>query len=136
VLKSRQFTFGRLYTWTLTFYYDKASDTLHIRSPWTDPGEWIDLGEGVRIRVRPESEDALEFEVKNFEKGFLAKRPDLATAWTQVKPNPIALRRMENTPFLGLFLCRVQQLISNRADQPKPPNGKALSVPGEASKVA
>ena len=130
--KGASITFGRLHTWTLTFYYNRATDTLYIRSPWNLPGAWIDLPDGVKVKVNADTGDALEFEVKDLARGFLSKRPDVARAWSQVTPSPIALRRMENTPFIDLFLAHVQQLISNHTREVKPGNGQVAVQPGVA----
>lgn len=121
--KSHAITFGRLHTWTLTFYYDKGRDVLTIRAPWREeapsaagepPQLAIDLPEGVRVTVERTSGEALAFTIPAFRKRFLAVRPDLAALWEQVKPSPIALRRMENTPFIGSFLEHMERLAYDR----------------------
>ncbi len=120
MFKSQAITFGRLHTWTLTFYYKKDTDTLTIRAPWNQPGVWVDLPDQVRIRVDPQTGEAVEFVIASFRKDFLAKRPDLAALWGQVKPSPIALRRRENTPFIDLFLEHMEQLAYDRDRQLHP----------------
>ena len=114
-------TFGRLHTWTLTFYYDKAADTLSIRAPWKHAAVWVDLADNVRIKVDPQTGEAVEFQIKAFGGQFLAGRPDLAALWGQVKPSPIALRRMENTPFIHHFLEHMERLTYDR-EQPVDPS--------------
>ncbi|MBI3744276.1 MAG: hypothetical protein HY261_08345 [Chloroflexi bacterium] len=120
MFKAEAITFGRLHTWTLSFYYDKRRDWLAIRAPWPAGGRWIELPDNLRIKVDPQTGDALEFQIKDFQKVFLAKRPDLQPQWEQIKPSPIALRRMENTPFIHHFLEHVQQLTYQRGEQLRP----------------
>lgn len=119
--KSQAITFGRLHTWTLTFFFDKATDTLTIRAPWPQDGEWVDLPDGLHVKVDPQTGEAYEFRIEGFHSVFLAKRSDLAASYTQIKPAPIALRRMENTPFIHQFLEHVGQLTSRPEEQVKPP---------------
>lgn len=120
MFKGDAITFGRLHTWTLSFSYDKKTDVLIIRSPWQQAGAWVDLPDGVRIKVDPQTGDALEFHIASFTRAFLAKRPDLQATWGQVKPNPIALKRMEATPFIRHFLEHMEQLAYQRAKQLEP----------------
>ncbi len=120
MFKSEAITFGRLHTWTLTFHYRKETDTLTVRAPWSQPGVWVEVPDKVRIRVDPQTGEAAEFVIQDFRKGFLAKRPDLLALWGQVKPSPIALRRMENTPFIALFLEHMEQLTYRRERQIHP----------------
>lgn len=120
MFKSEAITFGRLHTWTLSFFYDKAADALAIKSPWSGEGAWVDLPDGIRVRVDPQTGDAVEFRVAAFRAAFLAGRPNLAALWGQVKPSPIALRRMENTPFIHGFLEHVGQLAYQRDEQLDP----------------
>ena len=120
MLKGHAITFGRLYTWTLTFYYAKEKDMLTIRSPWQEEGVWIDLPDDVRIKADPQTGEAVEFEIEGFQRSFLAKRPDLQPLWGQIKPTPIALRRMENTPFIGEFLEHMERLAYDRERQLDP----------------
>ena len=49
--RAQAITFGRLHTWTLSFYYDKAADSLTIRAPWRQEGVWVELPEQVRVYV-------------------------------------------------------------------------------------
>ena len=119
-MKGHAVTFGRLHTWTLTFYYIRETDVLTIRSPWRDSGSWADLPDGVRIKVEPNTGEATEFEIKDFKKSFLAKRPDLLSLWGQIKPTPLALRRMENTPFIEPFLEHMERLVYDRDRQLNP----------------
>ena len=118
--RARAITFGRLHTWTLSFFYDKGSDTLTIRAPWLQDGVWVELHEQVRVRVDKQTGEGFEFEVKSFRASFLVKRLDLAETWGQVNPSPMALRRMENTPFIRHFLTHVQQLAWKRERQLDP----------------
>ena len=120
MLKGHAITFGRLHTWTLTFYYVKETDVLTIRSPWREQGVWIDLPDDVRIKADPQNGEAVEFEIEGFQRNFLAKRPDLQPLWGQIKPTPIALRRMENTPFIGEFLEHMERLAYDRERQLDP----------------
>ena len=120
MLKGHAVTFGRLHTWTLTFHYVQDTDTLTIRAPWQQPGVWVDLPDDVRIRVDPQTGEAVEFHIRAFQRGFLAKRPDLRALWGQVKPTPIALRRMENTPFIREFLEHMERLAYDRGSQLDP----------------
>ena len=120
MFKSEAITFGRLHTWTLSFFYDKAADALAIKSPWSGEGAWVDLPDGIRVRVDPQTGDAVEFRVAAFRAAFLAGRPNLAALWGQVKPSPIALRRMENTPFIHGVLEHVGQLAYQRDEQLDP----------------
>jgi hypothetical protein len=117
--KSHAITFGRLHTWTLTFHYDRPRDILSIRAPWRDEGRWIDLGEGVQVLADPATGEAVAFRISGF-RGFLGRRPDLAELWEQVKPNPITLRRMENTPFIAAFLEHMERLAYDRDQQLDP----------------
>ena len=103
-------TFGRLHTWTLTFFYDKKRDFLRIKTSWPESGAWVELEPKVRIEVDPQTGEALAFEIEEFRLGFLARRPYLAPLWGQVQPTPIALRRMENTPFIASFLELMERL--------------------------
>ena len=119
-VKGHAITFGRLHTWTLSFYYVKETDTLTIRSPWRDEGVWVELPDNVRIRIEPESGEAVEFQIRNFRRGFLIKRPDLLPLWGQIKPTPLALRRMENTPFIAPFLEHMERLAYDRERQLDP----------------
>ena len=114
MFKGQAITFGRLHTWTLVFYYNKAADSLNIKTPWTQEGAWAELPDAVRVKVDPQTGEAVEFQIESFRKGFLAHRPGLAALWGQVKPSPIALRRMENTPFISEFLVHVAQLAYQR----------------------
>ena len=109
-------TFGRLDTWTLTFHYEKTTDTLTIRAPWVGEARWVELPDGVRVRVDAQTGEAAEFRVTALRK-FLAARPDLEPLWEQVKPAPITLRRRENTPFIARFLDHVKQLAYQREKQ-------------------
>jgi len=120
MIRGHAITFGRLHTWTLAFYYDRARDHLTIRAPWRQEGVWVDLPDQVRVRVDPQTGDALEFQIMAFQRGFLARRPDLAALWGQVKPSPIALRRMENTPFIEQFLEHMERLAYDRDRQIDP----------------
>ncbi len=120
LLKGHAITFGRLHTWTLTFYYVKETDVLVIRSPWHEEGTWVDLPDEVRIKVDPQTGEAVEFQIKTFRRRFLAKRPDLLPLWGQIKPTPIALRRMENTPFIAVFLGHMERLTYDRTQQLDP----------------
>lgn len=120
MFRSDAITFGRLHTWTLAFYYRKEDDFLSIRAPWSQQGSWVELPDNVRIKVDPQTGEALELQIKDFRRNFLAKRPDLAPLWGQVKPSPIALRRMENTPFIALFLEHMEQLCYQRDKQIRP----------------
>ncbi len=120
MIASDAITFGRLHTWTLTFYYDKSGDVLSIKAPWRDTGTWVDLPDQVRVMVDPSTGDAVAFLIKDFRKGFLAKRPDLQPLWEQIKPNPIALKRMEATPFIGAFLEHMERLAYDRDTQLDP----------------
>ena len=113
-------TFGRLHTWTLSFYYQEAEDVLRIRAPWNQEGAWVDLPDGLQVKVDAQTGEASEFRIENFRSGFLAQRPDLAASYAQVKPSPIALRRMENTPFIHHFLEHVAQLANDRDEQLRP----------------
>ena len=118
-MTSHVITFGRLHTWTLTFYYDKAKDLLSIRAPWRDNGAWLDLGEGVQVMVDIPSGEAVAFRIAKF-RHFLAEHADLAQLWLQVQPSPIALRRMENTPFIASFLEHMERLAYDRDAQLDP----------------
>ncbi len=118
--RAQAITFGRLHTWTLSFYYDKAADALTIRAPWRQEGVWVELPEQVRVYVDRQTGEGFAFEIGAFRSGFLAKRPDLAETWRQVDPSPMALRRMENTPFIRGFLTHVQQLAWERDRQLDP----------------
>lgn len=116
MLKGHAITFGRLHTWTLTFYYVKATDTLSIKAPWRGADAlWIELPDNVSIRVDPQTGEAVEFRIRNFQHGFLATRRDLAPLWGQVKPTPMTLRRMENTPFIQGFLEHMERLTYDRS---------------------
>lgn len=114
MIKSDAITFGRLHTWTLTFYYDKVGDSLSIKAPWGDTGTWVELPDQVQVMVDLASGDATAFLIKDFSRGFLARRPDLVPLWEQIKPNPIALKRMEATPFIGAFLEDMERLTYDR----------------------
>jgi len=118
--KSDGIIFGRLHTWTLTFHYDKAADVLSIKAPWRDTGTWVDLLDEVRVMVDSGTGDAVAFLIKDFKSEFLANRPDLLPLWEQIKPNPIALKRMEATPFIGAFLEHMEQLAYDRDEQLDP----------------
>ncbi len=118
-MKSNAITFGRLHTWTLTFFYDKGKDVLTIRAPWRDDGPWVQLPEGVEIMVDRATGEGVAFKIMGF-RSFLARRPELAALWEQVKPSPIALRRMENTPFIGAFLEHMERLVYDRDKQLNP----------------
>ena len=118
--QARAITLGRLHTWTLTFFYQKEADVLTIKAPWTQEGAWVDLPDSVRVHVDPQTGEAFEFHIAEFRRNFLAKRPDLVESYGQVKPNPIALRRMENTPFIHQFLEHVAQLANDREEQLRP----------------
>ena len=118
--KAEAITFGRLHTWTLAFHYRKDTDLLTIKAPWPQEGVWVDLPDNVRVLVDPQTGEAVEFQIMAFNGHFLAKRPDLAALWGQVKPSPIALRRMENTPFIPRFLEHIEQLANERAQQLRP----------------
>ena len=120
MLKGRAITFGRLHTWTLTFHFQKATDTLSIRAPWQGEGAWVDLPDDVRIKVDPQTGEGVEFNITSFRTHFLARRPDLAALWGQVQPSPIALRRMENTPFIHAFLQHMERLAYDRERQLDP----------------
>ena len=118
VIKSHAITFGRLHTWTLTFYYDRAKDTLSIRAPWRDEGVWVELPDpdlhgkdsgAVQVLVDRPTSEAVAFKIAGFLR-FLARHPELQVPWEQVKPSPIALRRMENTRFIGFFLELMERL--------------------------
>lgn len=117
MFKGDAITFNRLDTWTLTFYYNKATDFLRIGAPWSGEGKWIDLPDKVRVNIDPQTGEAVGFEIADFTRNFLAKRPDLAESWEQVKPAPIALRRRENTPFIHHFLEHASQLAYQREQQ-------------------
>jgi len=120
VFKSHAITFGRLYTWTLSFYYNKDKDFLSVKAPWKDEGVWVDLPDHVRVRVDPQTGDAVEVQIMAFQKTFLAQRPHLMPLWSQVKPTPVALRRGENTPFIPEFLEEMERLTYDRAKQLDP----------------
>ncbi len=120
MFKAEAITFGRLHTWTLAFHYQKDTDALTIKAPWPQKGVWVDLPDNVRVMVDPQTGEALEFQIMAFKGHFLANRPDLAALWGQVKPSPIALRRMENTPFIHYFLEHVEQLAYQRDQQLHP----------------
>jgi hypothetical protein len=120
MFKGDAITFGRLHTWTLSFFYDKKTDILIIRSPWQQAGSWVDLPDGVRVKVDSQTGDALEFHIARFVRGFLATRPDLQATWGQVKPNPIALKRMEATPFIRHLLGHMEQLAYQRTKALEP----------------
>ena len=122
MFKGGAITFGRLHTWTLSFFYDRATDVLTIKSPWSGEGAWVELPNGVSVRVDPQTGEAVEFRVEALRTRLLAARPDLAALWGQVKPSPIALRRMENTPFIHSFLEHVGQLAYQRDEQLNPSN--------------
>ena len=109
-----------MHTWTLTFYYDKAGDSLSIKAPWRDTGTWVDLPDEIRVMVDPASGDAIAFLIREFKRGFLSKRPDLVPLWEQIKPHPIALKRMEATPFIGAFLEHLERLTYDREKQLDP----------------
>lgn len=127
MIKNRAITFGRLHTWTLTFYYDKAKDVLSIRAPWREQGEWVDLPDAglrgkdsgiVQVMVDPQTSEAVAFRIPTFQ-GFLARHPELQVPWEQVKPSPIALRRMENTRFIGFFLELMERLAYDQDIHPE-----------------
>ena len=118
--RGQAITVGRLHTWTLSFFYDKGADTLTIRAPWRQEGVWVDLSEQVRVRVDKQTGEGFEFEIKAFRASFLPKRADLVETWGQVNPSPMALRRMENTPFIRHFLAHIQQLAWERDRQLDP----------------
>ena len=118
--KAEAITFGRLHTWTLAFHYRKDTDSLTIKAPWPQEGVWVDLPDNVRVLVDPQTGEAVEFQIMAFKGDFLAKRPDLAALWRQVKPSPIVLRRMENTPFIQHFLEHIEQLAYQRGQQLRP----------------
>ena len=80
----------------------------------------MELENKVRVEVDPQTGDGVAFEIEDFRRGFLAKRPYLAPLWEQVQPTPIALRRMENTPFVGAFLHEMERLTYQRATQLDP----------------
>ena len=117
MIKSHAITFGRLHTWTLTFYHDRARDAVSIRAPWRGEGVWVDLPDPdpsgknglVQVMVDPATGEAAAFKVPDFRR-FLARHLDLQVPWGQVKPSPIALRRMENTPFIAIFLELMERL--------------------------
>lgn len=128
MIKSHAITFGRLHTWTLTFYYDKAQDILAIRAPWREAGVWVELPEdpearvprgGVHVMVDPATGEAVAFKIDNF-RSFLSRHLELQAPWEQVKPSPIALRRMENTPFIALFLELMERRAYDHATQIDP----------------
>ena len=121
MLKGNAITFGRLHTWTLTLYYIKAADTLSIKAPWRgDRAVWVELADKVRIKVDAQTGEAVEFHIGDFQRGFQANRADLAPLWGQVKPTPIALRRMENTPFIHEFLEHMERLAYDRSQMLDP----------------
>lgn len=119
MIKSHAITFGRLYTWTLTFYYDKVQDVLSIRAPWRDQGKPVELPDGVQVMVDPATGEAVAFRITAFRQ-FLAKHIELQVPWEQVRPSPIALRRMENTPFIGAFLEVMERLAYDGGAQVDP----------------
>ena len=128
MIKSHVITFGRLHTWTLTFYYDKAKDILTIRAPWRDAGVWVELPEdpgarapkgGLQVLVDPATGEAVAFKIAGF-RDFLSRHSGLQVPWEQVKPSPIALRRMENTPFIALFLELMERHAYDHATQIDP----------------
>lgn len=120
MFKGHAITYGRLYTWTLTVYYNKDKDALTLKAPWRDDGIWVDLPDHVRVRVDPQTGDAIEIQIMAFLKSFLPTRPHLAPLWSQVKPVPIAWRRGENTPFIPEMVQEMERLTYDRARQLDP----------------
>ena len=80
----------------------------------------MELENKVRVEVDPQTGDGLAFEIEDFRRGFLAKRPCLAPLREQVQATPIALRRMESTPFISAFLHEMERLIYQRVPQLDP----------------
>ena len=115
MLECHALTFGRLHTWTLSFFYEKSADRLTIRAPWRGAGAvWVDLPDGVRVKADPQTGEVVEFQIERLMSSFLPARPDLSPLWGQVKPTPVALRRMENTPFIERFLEHMERLAYDR----------------------
>ena len=69
MFKGQAITFGRLHTWTLSFYFQKAKDHLTIRSPWSADGTWVSLPDNVSVKVDPQTGEAVEFEIAEIGSG-------------------------------------------------------------------
>ncbi len=112
--------FGRWHTVELPFYYNQREDTLAIRYPFPEEFITISLLDGIEVLADPDTGEAIELHIRNLQRNLLPKYPEIAAAWQQVKPSPIALRRMENTPFIHAFLEHMARLAYDRERQLDP----------------
>ena len=98
--RAQAITFGRLHTWTLSFYYDKAADVLTIRAPWRQEGVWVELPEQVRVYVDRQTGEGFAFEIGAFrppvrkagDRCYISDHIDMAIGLNAASPNGEAAR--------------------------------------------
>lgn len=61
--------------------YNKKHDTLFIRGQSPRPATSVDLGGEMWVRIDPQTGEILGFEIEDFERVFLARHADIASAW-------------------------------------------------------
>ena len=103
-----------------TYYQDE--DTLFIRPEKPRPATSIDWDGEIWVRVDIETGEIVGLEIDDFEKVFLKKHPDLASAWKDTKPL-IHRKKTGKSPdiswesFLRIILDFIKHLFEEHPQQ-------------------
>ena len=98
--------------------YLEDIDTLIVQPRTPAPAISVDLHGDLYLRIDPTTKDIVGIEIENFQGYFLAKYPDFAPIWKQMKKS-VKRNRCENkslTTFLTIIQALLGQLVSKQGD--------------------
>lgn len=84
--------------------YNARVDTLCLSLTPKRPGVSLDVGGHYWIRFDPETHEVIGVEVEDFERVFLARYPELALSWREVKPAIVKRRKAKDDGPVGDYL--------------------------------
>lgn len=109
-----QIDFGSLAKRVSSFVcvYHKDEDTFFLRTEPPLPAVSMDWDGELWIRIEPNTGEIVGIEIDNFEAIFLEKHPELAKAWSQVKPLCTRKHRKESQNDWDVFIRIIVNFLS------------------------
>jgi uncharacterized protein YuzE len=98
--------------------YDKKHDTLFIRRGAPRPGTSIDLEGEAWLRMDPRTGEILGFEIEDFERVFLPRHPDIASAWHEANDRGRLFRRRTES-LLAIIIDFIRRFLDVHPQQPR-----------------
>jgi len=98
--------------------YDKKHDTLFIRRAVPRPGTSIDLEGEMWVRMDPRTGEILGFEIEDFKRVFLARHPDIASAWHEANDRGRLFRRQRES-LLAIIIDFIRRFLDVHPQQPR-----------------